>query len=289
MAVHAAATLPEVDRVDATARRRDQRLGLTGCRQPVNAELAAHGSHATRTMWGMALLTEHGRARFEHGRDGAAMRTVAYGTILRHRVMLANKGTALFRVAGVACVIHAIALGQLGAGGTMHVVTIGTCHFALGHGVMRWAIDLVALLLMAGEAKLGLLGLAHNFILVTVHLVASVARYIGRVVLTASPQGSFEILAVARLTDLATLAGGRGGEFADDLTEANIGFWLFISIRWFVRVGLTRAMTTNAIRRPFIGNESVRRPTHVGQILAVVTGDTKRRFLCVGGAPSRTN
>lgn len=107
------------------------------------------------------------------------------------------------------------------------------------------------------------------------HFVASVARHVGSVVLTARPQCAFEILAVARLANLASLIGGRGRNFANDFTKADIGFGQFVNPGGFMCVIFTWAMAANAIWRPLVGHESVWGTTHVGQILAIVTSDTK--------------
>lgn len=140
---------------------------------------------------------------------------------------------------------------------------------------MRWPIDLITLLFVASEAKLGLLGFAHQFVAVSVHLVACVARHIGSVVLATSPQSTFEILAVARLTDLATFVGCGSGKFADNFAKTNIGLGLLFSIGRLVCMGITGPMTTNAIGHPFISDEAMGGSTHVRQILAIVAGDAK--------------
>ena len=140
---------------------------------------------------------------------------------------------------------------------------------------MRWPIDLVALLFVASEAKLSLLGFAHQLVAIAMHLVARVARHIGSVVLATSPQSTFEILAVASLADRATFVGCGGGKFADNLTKTNIGLGLLFSIGRFVRMGITGPMTTHAIGHPFIDDEAMGGSTHVGQILAIVAGDAK--------------
>ena len=63
----------------------------------------------------MALLTKQGRTHLEHGSCRTAVRHVAVGAVLRDRIMLMHKRAALFGVAGVASVVDAVALDQLGA------------------------------------------------------------------------------------------------------------------------------------------------------------------------------
>ena len=97
VAVHATAALPHANSVQANAARRNR---------------ADIGSRVRR----VALLTQDGRTRLEHGRNRAAMRVVAGGTVLSDWLMLMHERPALFSVAGVAGVVDAVALDQFGAG-----------------------------------------------------------------------------------------------------------------------------------------------------------------------------
>ena len=107
----------------------------------------------------MALLTQHGRARLEHSRHSTTVRVMTIGTIFRNGSMLVHEGTSFLGVTGVAGVIHAVFFCQLRTRRTMHVMAIRAGHLSLWNRVMRWPIDLVALLFVARETELGLLGL----------------------------------------------------------------------------------------------------------------------------------
>ena len=288
VAVHATAALPHVGHVLAAGHAGDLRLGQArrGCE---DTRLSAHGSDAACLMGRVALLAEQGRARLEHGRNQAAVRVVANAAVFGDRRMLVHERTALFCMAGVAGVVHAVALGELGTGRTMHVVAVGTGHFALGNRVVRRPVDLGALLLVAGKAELGLLGSAgQHRVTIAVRLVAGIAGHISRFVLAAGPQVALGILVVAGLANRAAIIGIHRREFADDLAKRHVGLGQLLDILGLVRMGFARAMTADAVGRALVSDKPVRRAAHVGQVFGVVAGDAERGPLGFGlGAPGR--
>src|SRR5665647_1412804 len=120
----------------------------------------------------MALLAKQRRTGLEHGRNRSAMHVVAIGAVFGHRIMLVHKRAAFFSVAGVAGVIDAVALEQLGAGRAMRVMAIGADHFAFRHRVMRRPVHLGALFFVAGVANLGLGGALSHLVVIVMNLVA---------------------------------------------------------------------------------------------------------------------
>ncbi len=167
-------------------------------------------AHTTGGMGRMALLAQHGRAHLEHPRNYTAMGIMAIGAILRHRVVLAHKGTALLGVAGVARVVGTVTLGQLGTSRTMDVMAVSAAHLAFWHWVARGFIHLGALLFVAGVAHLGLCDFLQHLVTWGMHLMATITCNIRRLVLTAQPKRAFGIRIMARLTHTAAL-GSRNG------------------------------------------------------------------------------
>ena len=76
---------------------------------------SANGSHAACNVRSVALLAQHGRARFEHALHDAAVRVVAIGAVFSHWIVLMDKGAALFSMAGVASGVGAVTRHELGA------------------------------------------------------------------------------------------------------------------------------------------------------------------------------
>jgi len=259
VAIHAAAALPDVDNVLAICGIGHQRRRLTGRGRAKHAALATDGANAARHVRRVALLAQHGWARFQHARDRAAVRTVAIRTVFANRFMRVHERAALFRVAGVAGIVKIVALGQLGAGRAVHIVAIGASHLAFRNRVVRWFVLLGPLFLVAGVAQVGLRRFVQRLVAVGVYLVASVAGDIGRLVLAAGPQRALGVLVVATLASLAAI-GSRYGGF---LAESHIGLGSRGSPGRLMRMGLAGAMTADAVRRPLICGKGMRRLAHV--------------------------
>ena len=268
VAVHATAALPHANSVQA------------GSTQGNRADI---GGRVRR----VALLTQDGCTRLENARDHAAMRVVAGGTVLSDWLMLMHERPALFSVAGVAGVVDAVALDKLGTGRTVRVVAIGTGHLAFGNRMVRGFVHLATLLLVAGVAGFRLCDLVQGLVAVGVHLVATVAGNIGRLVLATGPQGTLGVFVMARLANPAAVIGCQCRELSALFAKGEIRFGLDRDAGRLARVGLTGAMATNTVRGTLVGGKTVRRTTHVWKVFFVVTGDAERcasRFRI--GAPS---
>ena len=72
----------------------------------------------------VALVAQHGSAHLQQVFGGGAVGVVAVGAVVADRLMVVHEGAALFHVAGVAGLIDAVALHQLGTNGTMRIVAI---------------------------------------------------------------------------------------------------------------------------------------------------------------------
>ena len=256
VAVHAAAALPHANGVEADGTRRNR---------------ADIGGRVRR----VALLTQDGRTCLEKTGDHAAMRVVAGGTVLSDWLMLMHERPALFSVAGVAGVVDAVALDQLGTGRTVRIVAIGTGHLAFGHGMVRGLVHLATLLLVAGVAGFRLCDLVQGLVAVDVHLVASVAGNIGRLVLATGPQGTLGIFVMTSLANPAAIIGRQGGELSALFAKGEIGLGQDRDSGRLARVGLTGAMTADAVRGTLVGGKTVRRSAHVRQIFFVMTCDAE--------------
>ena len=79
----------------------------------------------------MALLAQHGGARLQQRRHIRTVRRVAVGAILSHGRMLIQKGTALFRMAGVAGFRNGVLHHQPRPRRTVRVVAVGAGDFTV--------------------------------------------------------------------------------------------------------------------------------------------------------------
>jgi hypothetical protein len=104
----------------------------------------------------MARLTQERRTHLQHAFRGGSMRVVTYRTVFADGLVVMYERPAFFHMAGVAGFIHAIAFHEFGTHGAMRIMAIRTTHLSLGYRMMRSAVDLRALLLVAGKANLGL-------------------------------------------------------------------------------------------------------------------------------------
>ena len=139
MAVEAAPALSYVDVAFAAGRG-------TGTR-PWQGSTSEGGN--IRSVWCVARVAQEGRPHLEHAFCGGAMRIVAIAAVFIDGLVVVHKGPAFFHMAGVAGVVYAVALHQLGAYRAMRVVAIGAGHFSLGYRVVRGAADLCTLLFVA--------------------------------------------------------------------------------------------------------------------------------------------
>ncbi len=188
VAVHAAPRLGVVDARLAT--RRSGRYGR---------QLALQLSKLT-AMRRVALVAQERRTHLQEAFGNRAVGVVAVAAILVDRLMAMHEGAALFHVAGVAGLDHAIALDQLRTDRTVGVVAVRAGNLSFQHRMVGGLADLGALLLVAGEAHFGLGALVSDLVLGGMQLVAGRARHIGTLVGTAFPVGTLGILAVTRYT-----------------------------------------------------------------------------------------
>jgi len=281
VAIQAATALPDGDRV----------LAASGAR-----ELARNRAIAGLSVRRMALLAQQGRARLEHGWNRRAVSVVAVGAVFRDWFMRMYERAALFSMAGVAGVVDAVALDQLGAGRSMRIMTIRAAHLALWHRVVRRPVHLCALFLVAGVADIGLGGLGQHLVAVGVDLVAGIAGNVSGIVLAASPQRALGILVVASQAGRAALVRRRGRL----LGEHPVGMGPLGNTGWpaVVRMRVTGAMAARAGRRARVasvthwttcqcggscrhrwrfGTLCMRGPAHVWQVFFVVAGHAQRR------------
>lgn len=151
------------------------------------------------------------------------MRVVAVGAIFGNRRMLLDERTTFFSVAGIAGLGKAVAFGQFGPCGAVHVVAIRARHLAFRDRVVRWLVDLRTLLLVALVADFGLRGFADDLVLVGVGLVARITGHVRHVVLGAGPQRALGVLVVAVLADLVSALGSNRAVLAKSLAKSDIG------------------------------------------------------------------
>lgn len=280
VAVHAASALPHVDDVFAAGKTVHLGQGLPRSGWRIDTALAAHGTHVPGHMGGVALLAQHGRTRFEHARNRAAVRVVARAAVFGNRFMLLHKRTALFGMAGVAGVIDAVALDQFGADRPVHVVAIGACHLAFRNGVVRWFVNLGALFLVALVAHVSLRPPVEGFVFVGMHLMAGIAGHTRVLVGRAGPQGALVVFVMAILARPVSVVSGDRADLAKRLAEGDLGLGLGVDLGGVVGMGFALSMATDAIGRAFVGDKSVRGPAVVRQVIRVVTGHAKG---CPGG------
>ena len=162
--------------------------------------------------------------------------------------MLADEGAPLFHVTGKAGIGNAVALHQLGAGGAMRGVAIGTGDLAFENRVVGLLVDQAALLLMAGEADLRLGTFVLDLVVGRVQLVTGCAGNIACRVRAARP-----------VDELAALvAAGTDFVVATDLVlcllaEREGRFWPFLFAFRLVDVGFAIAVTADATGQTAIG------------------------------------
>src|SRR4051812_6100932 len=123
----------------------------------------------------VAGLTQERRTHLEEVVVHGAVRVVADGAVLLHRLVRTHERPALLHVAGVAGVVDVIAHQHLLAGAAVSVVAVGADHLAFQGRMARRAPDLGALLLVAGKAHVALLDLVAHPVVTGVHLVAGAA------------------------------------------------------------------------------------------------------------------
>ncbi len=137
------------------------------------------------------------------------MRVMAVRTVLGDRLMGVYERTALLHVAGVAGLVHAIALHELRPDRTVRIVAIAAAHLAFGYWVMRGLADLRALFLVAGEAHIRLGALVAHVVVCSVNLVAGGAGDIAALVRAAHPVRALRIRLVAGEAGRVAIVYGR--------------------------------------------------------------------------------
>src|ERR1035437_7806459 len=128
--------------------------------------------YARCTVAAVALVADHRGARFQQVVGSGAVRHVAVAAIIADRPAVMHERAAFLCVAGGASLNHRVAFHQLGTGRTVRVVTIGTAYFAFQYRMMRWLVDLRALLLVAGETHFGLGAFVAHLVMCGMYLVA---------------------------------------------------------------------------------------------------------------------
>ena len=135
----------------------------------------------------MALVAEEGWPHFEHGIGGRTMWIMAIHAVLGDRLVAMYEWAAFFHVAGVTSVVDAVAFQQFRADRTVRIMAVGTGHLALRNWMVRRAVYLGALLLVAGKADFSLGFLVTHFVVFRVNLVAGCARQIAALMRAAFP------------------------------------------------------------------------------------------------------
>jgi len=174
----------------------------------------------------VAFVTQEGRTRFEQRRDVGAVRSMAIGAIFCDGLMFPEEGTAFFGMAGEAGFIDRVFLQQLGASGTMRVVTVGANHLAFTDGVVRNLVAICALFLVARKTDLGLGLFVAHFIVRRVNLVARGTRYVRGLVGAALPVGAILVFGMAGKTGFIQYLGFVRGEgaFLEDHVRRRFSF-----------------------------------------------------------------
>src|SRR4051812_31583144 len=167
--------------VQAAARERDTGAGARAARPRQAGGAAAVAGRL------VALLAQERRACLQEVVVIRAVRVVANGAVLLHRLVRAHEGPALLHVAAVASLVDAVLDERLLARRAVCVVAVGARDLALAHRMVRLAVDRHAELRMAGEAHIGLLGLDADTILLRMDLVARAARHVAARVLAQLP------------------------------------------------------------------------------------------------------
>ena len=117
------------------------------------------------------FLTQERRTRLEKAGRRRPVGLVANAAILGNRLMVMDERAAFFHVAGVARLVSA-ALGQMFWIVAMHIVTRRAVHFAFNNRMVRWLVDLSALLFVAGKTGFGLRQLTHHPVVPSMNLMA---------------------------------------------------------------------------------------------------------------------
>lgn len=100
----------------------------------------------------MALLAEPWLTHTQHAWLVGAVRIVAIGAILTHRLVFPQERSAFFLMALVTGLVDGI-LGELiGTGRAVRIMAVGAGHLAFPDRVVRSFVDLCAFVLMTGKA-----------------------------------------------------------------------------------------------------------------------------------------
>jgi len=166
--------------VGATAREQ-VRIGI-GTREGLRR---AHEGGMSRPF--VAGLAEERRAQLQERRLHRTVRVVAVGAILRHRLMLPQKRSALLAVAGGARFVGGVLDELHWRRRAVRRMARSACHLALAQRVARELVQVGVLGLMTAPAHLDLrAGLTHR-ILYRVHRMAAGAGHVVRGMRTRGP------------------------------------------------------------------------------------------------------
>ena len=162
----------------------------------------------------MALMAKERRTGLQHALHHGSMRVMAVGAVFAYRLMVMDKRTPLFHVAGVARINHAIALHQLGADRAVGIMAIRACHLAFRNWMVRRLVDLRTLFLVAGKTHFRLCCLVTHFVVARMQAVAACAGDVTALVDAAFPMGTLGILLVARQACIIAFSNRRSGTLA---------------------------------------------------------------------------
>ena len=115
---------------------------------------------------------------------------MAVGAVVKHGTVLPQERAAFLGVAGVTGFVDRVFDQQFGTSRAVRIVAIGTDHLAGIDRVRGNLVGVRTLLLMAGEAHLGLRPLVANLVDGRMHLVAVIAGQLVVLVLAAFPVGA---------------------------------------------------------------------------------------------------
>ena len=158
--------------IQATPGHRDVRTAETTAGAPGsktrNVALVGAGTGSL-----MALLTQEGTTHLQEVGGYGAVGIMAIGAVLRHRLVVPEERSPLFRVALVAGIIDGIALQIRAPRRAVRVMAIRACDFALEDRMARRLVNLSPLFLVTREADSGLgFFIPYPVVAVVMNLVA---------------------------------------------------------------------------------------------------------------------
>ncbi len=194
--------------IHAASREQECGSAAAASRQPA-AGIRDRGMAGHR----VALLAEQWRGLRQQHRARRPVREVAQGAVLGHRRMFPQERPALFRVTGVAGLIHGWLHQHRRGARSMRAVTPAAGHDAEAHRMHRRLVEVREHLRVALVTDLWLGGLGKQGIALRVKLVATGACHVVDLMLAADPaDAGISLMAVQ--TELVTLLNRKeGGRF----------------------------------------------------------------------------